>query len=1203
MKKMKKMKKLLSLMLAIVMVVSTVPYAYAEDDSSKETSEQVVGIITNQDELQAALKAGGNYKLGNNITIDKGVYSDAESTAIDLAGYTIAATKSWAISVSEGDLTISGGSTEKLSYILYDGKLTIKDTVITATSSSVLGCHGGEMTLEDVTVNATHGSVVYSNGGTINIRGGAYLAAHDEEMFDSYTGEAPNVNVYAGTFNMDVLEYVAENCEQVLKDGKYVVDSSIKGTAGEGVNWHIDYKGTLTISGTGNMVTDWYAPPWMEYNELIKSVVIEEGITSISGTAFCYAKNLKSVYIPSTVNDIGVLMSDHSESVEEIKVHDDNMNYKSVDGILFSEDEKTLVIYPMNKAGNKYDIPDTVTTIYKYAFYKNKNLDILIIPDTVTSIGGDLISYSNIESVMIGNGITEIPANCFAYSNVKSVVISDSVKEIGDTAFWACEKLETLIMGSGIEVIDEDILSYTSKLSTIHYKGTQEEWNDITIDETNADLNSKELHFFSEDSYVEKVEATCKDGHTAGYYCNNCECYITGEVIPAVKNHVESEEIEENVKSATCITPASKDVVVYCTECRDELSRETIIIGDPLGHKIGADGICTVCGEPCKHRDSNRDGVCDYCDGEYEYKTVVIDKDYSVLIDDDKNDEYVKFIAKETGMYVIESDNGGNDDIDSYVSIYDVDGREIAYDDDNDFIDTFNFYCVFEAEKGKEYFIKLASYEDDAEYEYRISKYQMISHQPTSGKPWIEMAWDYDTQYQWYSLETVEITDANAKGIENNGKATYNSKEGWKGARYDEEYVNFFMVELKAGDNIYMQISENVDEIGIWSDNGNSENFYDIDANEICQFTASDDDIYYVYAECTDDARVRGYIIKDKEAIEGQNKAKLENPTLGLKYICIATDTTGTYTSDILEYDCAITKQPTEGDISVGTNNDANTKYQWYYVDIKNQEITDENAYTLDDGEYDSYYDESGWHASLWRMYSDLYVGGTFFEIYLEENQEITFEFDAYVSEFTMRNKEYDIEQYEENFDGGKLTFKVPKSGMYVVYYYGEEVFTLRAYTDIPEYIAIEGATSPTYTPDKSGYYACKVTFADGTSEMSEKVKVIHEHSFTKYEVKKPAKCGEKGIEVAVCDNGCGKQNEREIPALVHGDKNSDGKCDNGCGYEFKNPSNNNSANGGRAPGAGDNSKLWLWFALLFVSGMGAARVSVNQKKRMISER
>ena len=129
---------------------------------------------------------------------------------------------------------------------------------------------------------------------------------------------------------------------------------------------------------------------------------------------------------------------------------------------------------------------------------------------------------------------------------------------------------------------------------------------------------------------------------------------------------------------------------------------------------------------------------------------------------------------------------------------------------------------------------------------------------------------------------------------------------------------------------------------------------------------------------------------------------------------------------------------------------------------------------------------------------------------------------------------------------------------------------------------------------------------------MSEKVKVIHEHSFTKYEVKKPAKCGEKGIEVAVCDNGCGKQNEREIPALVHGDKNSDGKCDNGCGYEFKNPSNNNSANGGnsgnnsnggKAPDAGDNSNLWLWFTLLFVSGMGAARVSVNQKKRMISER
>ena len=70
MKKMKKMKKLLSLMLAIVMVISTVPYAYAEDDSSKETSEQVVGIITNSrgsQDMKNMITAYGITELQNRI--------------------------------------------------------------------------------------------------------------------------------------------------------------------------------------------------------------------------------------------------------------------------------------------------------------------------------------------------------------------------------------------------------------------------------------------------------------------------------------------------------------------------------------------------------------------------------------------------------------------------------------------------------------------------------------------------------------------------------------------------------------------------------------------------------------------------------------------------------------------------------------------------------------------------------------------------------------------------------------------------------------------------------------------------------------------------------------------------------------------------------------------------------------------------------
>ena len=61
-------------------------------------------------------------------------------------------------------------------------------------------------------------------------------------------------------------------------------------------------------------------------------------------------------------------------------------------------------------------------------------------------------------------------------------------------------------------------------------------------------------------------------------------------------------------------------------------------------------------------------------------------------------------------------------------------------------------------------------------------------------------------------------------------------------------------------------------------------------------------------------------------------------------------------------------------------------------------------------------------------------------------------------------------------------------------------------------------------------------------------------HSFTKYEEVTAPKCGVAGKEAATCDNGCGVTDEKEIPALTHKDADGDYKCDYGCGHEFEKP-------------------------------------------------
>ncbi len=308
------------------------------------------------------------------------------------------------------------------------------------------------------------------------------------------------------------------------------------GTVGEGITWTLDSNGTLTISGTGAMVVDLYAPPWEEYNESIISVIVEEGITVIPNTTFSYAENLVTVSIPSSATQVGGLLFIGCNSLEEINVAEDNTVYKSVDGILFSEDGTTLLSYPMNKEGTEYTIPTTVTKIGDYAFIDNQALESVVIPDTVTTLGLDAFSGSLIKYVKIGNGVTEIPSGCFNYSDIKGLIIPDSVKTLGYAAFWSASYLETLIIGSGIETLGEDILRYCDNLSVVHYKGTQDDWDAIIIDEANDDLNNKELHFITGE-IKEETPPTCVDGHTAGLYCETCEDYLTGEVIPAIYDH------------------------------------------------------------------------------------------------------------------------------------------------------------------------------------------------------------------------------------------------------------------------------------------------------------------------------------------------------------------------------------------------------------------------------------------------------------------------------------------------------------------------------------------------------------------------------------------------------------------------------------------------------------------------------------------
>lgn len=189
----------------------------------------------------------------------------------------------------------------------------------------------------------------------------------------------------------------------------------VSGTCGTNVTWTLDCDGVLTISGTGAMddciKENWVYRPWEDYVSSIKSVVIEEGVTSIGEGAFFGCTAITSITIPNSVSSVG-----------------GNAFYRC-DGLTSPVYNSQIFAFMPTSYTGAYVIPDGIKTIAVGAFYECAGLTSVTIPSSVTSIGD--YAFKGCDGLTSITCKALIPPTygegCFSNSNIPVYVPAQSV--------------------------------------------------------------------------------------------------------------------------------------------------------------------------------------------------------------------------------------------------------------------------------------------------------------------------------------------------------------------------------------------------------------------------------------------------------------------------------------------------------------------------------------------------------------------------------------------------------------------------------------------------------------------------------------------------------------------------------------------------------------------------------------------------------